>query len=405
MEKPNTHAEYVKLVHKKHGDRVRVAGRYAGMRVCIEHVCKVHGSWNTRPESILRGVSCGACGHDRQRFTHAEYVNIVHKKHGDRVRVVGQYVDMRTRIEHVCSEHGLWLVSPSSIVRGSRCRRCGSDRLRHTHAEYVKRVRERHGARVTVVGTYTGMHDSLEFSCKKHGSWVTKPYCVVNGTGCQRCYWKRHGKTSRKTHERYVSELAARNITPLSRYTKARNPIRHRCSQGHVWRANPCDVLSCGCPLCDNSQYRRRPVRVGRRTVMVQGSEGAAVGLLLAEGIQPDDLIFTKAEGKPTFQYQHEKRDRRYNPDIYQCSTRLVIEVKSTNTFGIYDSSLFALVCAKARAVLKAGYPYRLMIINRGRNVDLGSDWYTLTHTKVCALLKVKMHEQDLRYQKKLGKS
>jgi hypothetical protein len=268
-----------------------------------------------------------------------------------------------------------------------------------THEEHVRRVHAVHGNRLRVVDKYIGVTTKIRYECFKHGIFWNTPQNVVNGkAGCRRCYEETISGRCRKKHSVYILEATRVGVRVLDKYVTSHTPIRHRCAAGHTWITSPNQILSgYGCPLCDRSQYRRRPIRVGRRLVMVQGSEGTAVNILLGEGVDAKDLAFTSKEGRPTFRYWFGRRDRVYVPDLFRRSTHEVIEVKSPVTLGLYDKDLFRKVQAKAVAVVTSGYGYRLMVVHRGRNVDLGPDWYSTPLRDVVQTFKRKCHAQDLR--------
>lgn len=269
--------------------------------------------------------------------------------------------------------------------------------------EHVRRVIEIHGTRLRVVDHYVDAHTKIRYECPRHGRfWAAPKNVVTRRSGCRRCYEATVGPRCRKTHAVYTAEARAVGIRVIDRYVTALTPIRHRCAKGHTWSTSPNQLLSgYGCPLCDRSQFRRRPVRVGNREVMLQGSEGVAVALMLAAGVDPDDLAFTTAEGRPTFRYRFDGRVRVYVPDAFQLSVRQVIEVKSAVTLGLYDSTLFAQVKAKARAVVAAGLSYRLMVIHRKQNIDIGSSWFRWSWRTLNTRFRRKTHAQDRRSRRK----
>lgn len=279
----------------------------------------------------------------------------------------------------------------------------GMTRIR-THADHILAVYKVHGKAIQVVGTYVAAHRKIEYRCDKSGHvFLAKPANVVHRrSGCRLCYNKRIGPRCRKSNEVYKLEAEALGAKTLDRYMTALTPIRHQCSNGHVWSTSPNQLLSgYGCPLCDRSQYRRRPIRVGDRTVWVQGAEGKATDLILSEGTDPDDIAFSKSEGKPTFRYLFKGRTRRYVPDFFILSKHQVVEVKSTVTLGLYDPAIFAQVKAKARSVIAGGYGLRLMIVHRGQNIDLGLNWYRLSWRAMDCKLRRIAHAQDRRARRK----
>lgn len=313
--------------------------------------------------------------------THEEHVARVKARHGDRLTVVGRYTHSKTKVDYSCPIHGTFCAFPANVESGMRCRKCANDARRTTPESHARQVRKVHGNSLIVVDDYVGAHTKIRYECPKHGIFLAAPYNVIhNQSGCRRCYEETIGPRSRKPHATYAKQASLLGVRVVDRYITAITPIRHQCKKGHTWSTSPNQLLSgYGCPLCDCSQYRRRPMAVGKRTVMLQGSEGVAVAILLSEGVSPADLAFTKQEGRPTFRYRFDGRTRSYIPDIFWLSERVVIEVKGVVTLGLYDSKLFDLVKAKAKAAIADGYDYRLMVIRKKESIDLGPDWTHLS--------------------------
>lgn len=333
--------------------------------------------------------------------THGEHVRRVQAKHEGRVQVVGTYTHSKTKIEYRCPEHGVWSAVPSNVEAGRGCTPCRQEARRAEHDKrHREQVREVHGDRVEVVGRYERALVHLQYCCPDHGIWSAKPANVIHRkSGCPQCYYDTIGDRCRKAHDDYQRELVPLGIRALGSYEGAHVPLLHECAKGHKWESKPNQILSgYGCPRCDRSQYRRRPVQVGDRTVMLQGAEPTAVRLLLDEGVEPDDFVFSTRHGKPTFRYRFDDRTRTYVPDFLLVSANQIVEVKSITTLGFYDPDLYAKVRAKTRSVLRSDYDFRLFVVHRGRHLDIGRGWHRLSWPKLTERIKRRRHEQDHRY-------
>lgn len=127
---------------------------------------------------------------------------------------------------------------------------------RKTHEEYVVEVAKMH-PNIEVIGTYIDAKTHILHRCKIDDcEWYAKPNNILNGKGCPRC-----SKKERRTHERYVVEVA--NINPdievVGKYVNARTPILHRCKiDGYEWTAAPFSILQGhGCSMCTgNRKYK-----------------------------------------------------------------------------------------------------------------------------------------------------
>lgn len=336
--------------------------------------------------------------------SHEEHVRRVRAVHGNRFKVVGRYVHSHIKVKYRCPKHGHWMAYANNVEKGTGCRKCSDLARRISSKEHAKDVEAVHGDRIRLVDPYVTMHIKIRYRCPEHGVFSAKPLNIIhNQSGCRRCYNATVGPRSRKSHVTYKKEARAYGVEVLETYRGAHERILHRCSAGHTWESKPNWILSgYGCPLCDRSQYRRRRIQVGNREVLVQGSEGRAADILLnAEGVKPHDLAFSKQEGLPTFRYRFDGRWRVYVPDIYRPSLHQVIEVKSGPTLGYYDPGIYRKVRAKARAVLREGYSFRLMVIHRNQLLDLGKSWHRLSWEKLIERFRRKAHAQDRRLRRK----
>lgn len=408
-----THEEHVRRVKAKHGDKVAVVGRYINLRAKVKYRCCKHGTFLMLPRPVERGSGCSLCSRERatkkNTKTHEEHVRRVLRVHGDRLVVVGRYVHSFVKIEYRCVKHGPVFSTPSNVELGHGCSACGRDKTRLSHEGHVAKVLEVHGKTLRVVGQYVDSHTKIDYECPEHGIFSAQPNNVTsNESGCKKCYTDSlRGVTrvgyianpTRKTHAAYVTEAERFNVRPLEPYVTALTKILHECSKGHVWPTTPNQILSgYGCPLCDRSQYRRRCIQVGDRNVLVQGHEGAAVSILLGEGVRAGDLAFTLSEGRPTFRYKLNRRQHTYVPDVFVRSVNMVIEVKSHITLGLYDDAIFKRVCAKARSVVKAGYAFRLMLVHRKRDIKLDRDWFLKPQSAALRAFKEKTKEIHQTY-------
>ena len=102
----------------------------------------------------------------------------------------------------------------------------------------------------------------------------------------------------------------------------------------------------------------------------MQGYEGVAIRWAVRNGVDPHQLQVGKSQ-VDSFQYLLSGKTHRYFPDI--VAGKRVIEVKSMWTAGLYDkqsktSPSFAMLQAKANAVISTGRPYHLLILRDNRD-------------------------------------
>ncbi len=291
------------------------------------------------------------------------------------------FVDMRTKVPHRCvaCDHTFFRV-PSAFFRSTGsstgCPNCSSGRRVRTRASYNLEIK--HLSLECVA--FSGMDHKSKHRCLNCGdTFFRRPAAVLSGlTVCVAC------KAARIRCE-YFNLLKGLRIDCVG-FHGISKPCTHVCQVcGHEWQAQPRSIrdLGTGCSgSCAQDKriascYMSKTVRIGRRTVIVQGYEPSALEYLRARGCNMRKLAFTSLDGKPRIPYVFDGRERTYTPDFYHTGKRAVIEVKSLWTlFGksevVYDTNR-----AKAMATLQAGYRFSMLVFDsNGARIALPSNWY-----------------------------
>jgi len=99
------------------------------------------------------------------------------------------------------------------------------------------------------------------------------------------------------------------------------------------------------------------------RIVKLQGYENYAVDFLLLEFSEND--ITYENEDIPSIPYIENEKDRNHKPDLYIHGENLLIEVKSTFTFGLHEDN----VLLKQKFAKELGYDYHILIFDRKGNL------------------------------------
>lgn len=256
MEKKKTHEEYVNELFQKNPN-IEVIGKYISTHTKITHRCKIDEyEWNASPANILRGRGCPKCS-KRIKRTSVEYINEVFEVNPN-IEVLGTYINNATPILHRCKIHNIkWYCSPSSILNGHSCRKCGNHKLSITKSKtlekYVEDVKIKN-PNIEVIGDYINAHTPILHRCLIDGfEWENKPNNILSGNGCPKC----NGKI-KKSHKQYVDEVSKINpdIKVLETYINAKTPILHICTKHNItWSAIPNNILNgCGCELCSNEK-------------------------------------------------------------------------------------------------------------------------------------------------------
>ena len=96
---------------------------------------------------------------------------------------------------HRCKIHNIkWYCSPSSILNGHSCRKCGNHKLSITKSKtlekYVEDVKIKN-PNIEVIGDYINAHTPILHRCLIDGfEWENKPNNILSGNGCPKCNGK-----------------------------------------------------------------------------------------------------------------------------------------------------------------------------------------------------------------------
>lgn len=128
---------------------IKMTGMYVNKKTNTEFKCTVCDyKWETSPGHIHNSKSgCPQCnwGMTKAKMT---YVEAVKEKHGTDIKVIGEYIDASTKIEHYCCRcNETFKSTPNSVRRGSGCPNCrisrGEERIRrYLESKDVRFVRE-----------------------------------------------------------------------------------------------------------------------------------------------------------------------------------------------------------------------------------------------------------------------
>lgn len=257
-----THDQYVKEL-KMVNPHIEVLESYINGKTPIKHCCTIHNvTWKVAPDYILKSYGCELCSKeaivDANKLSEEEYCKRI-SEINPTIIPMEEYINMNTAILHCCTIHNkVWRTTPASILQGSGCPQCKSERISNsnslTHEEYCKRL-EVVNPNIIPLEKYIAIKEPILHKCLIHNNeWITTPASVLQGCGCKQCLSERISIKQSKTHEEYVSELEQinPNIEVLEKYTGADIKTLFKCKiDGFEWRTGAANVLSgTGCPKC-----------------------------------------------------------------------------------------------------------------------------------------------------------
>ena len=267
--KCKNHDDYIKELLINH-PTVEIIDKYIDSKTPVLHHCLLHDEyWNIAPSNVLHGHGCSKCRKEKVRNimvkSHKDYTKALFEKNQN-VKVVGKYIDCKTKIIHRCLIHDeYWDITPSNALKGCGCKKCLSERISQenalTNEEYIQILHKKNPTTIALE-EYVNMKTQIWHQCIIHNyKWKVTPGSVLQGCGCPECKKEKISALFLKIHEQYVEELKETNpdIIVLDNYIDTNTPILHKCLiDNNEWYVSPCNILSgTGCPQCNETKGER----------------------------------------------------------------------------------------------------------------------------------------------------
>lgn len=244
---------------------------------------------------------------------------------------------------------------------------------------------------------FKGQRERIKFVCKKHGEFYATLQAYLNGsTGCRGCKQstadidvdKRAAKFKRRAEKLHGMKYKYY----LEDFVNYQTKIRIECSTHGIFKQTPRNHLSTnetlnrrgvGCPNCGTQlavhkskekAFSSKDYKLGGKTIKVQGYEPQALDYIQTR-LKVTARDIKVGRKVPVIQYydNKQKRTRQYFPDFYIPAQNRIVEIKSTYTFELG----FRELCLKRKAVIKAGYVFSLLVMDKdGNRIRVPEDWY-----------------------------
>ncbi len=236
MPKKLTTHEFVQRARKVHGkkyDYSRVG--YEGASSKVQIVCLRHGLFLQTPYARAHGQGCPRCGYERtaqSKFnTREQFIRKAKQTHGNKYdysRV--QYRGSRSKIDIVCTKHGIFRQIAANHIQGQGCPSCNAervgDRRRLTTGDFIRRARRIHKNKFDYSKVkYAGCCRKVIIVCKKHGDFETTPSEHLKGFGgCPSCCANLRADRRRLTTSKFISKA----IKPFLSFVALRLQLRSK---------------------------------------------------------------------------------------------------------------------------------------------------------------------------------
>lgn len=161
---------------------------YRGCRIGIDITCKIHGSFIQCPNNHLSNKGCPKCSNTYVPTTEEfiENAKSIHGDKYDYSKTI--YKNTTTKVDIICPEHGKFSQLPENHIKLKQgCPKCKGG-ISIDNLEFIKRAINRHGnkydySRVNYINSKT----KVDIICSKHGLFKQAPSEHLYGKGCPIC--------------------------------------------------------------------------------------------------------------------------------------------------------------------------------------------------------------------------
>ena len=168
---------------------------------------------------------------------------------------------------------------------------------KYTSDEIIKKINQKHNNTIYVnKDELVDCQTNVEFTCNICGyKWKTKPYSVIAGHGCRRCYDKRNSE-NRITPLNVLNEKLKHsgcNAQIIGEYIDTKHKALAKCDKcGYEWRTNPNDMLrGHGCPKCNDEWAGRRKTKEQFIKEMNNLYNGEYIYIIDSDYVRTRDII------------------------------------------------------------------------------------------------------------------
>ena len=171
-----------------------------GVKKKVVITCPLHGDFSQTPYChIVRKQGCSKCQYEQQQrkltFTKEEFVYNANKVHNGKYNYdEAEYVNSYTKVKIKCNLHGCFTQMPLNHVNERKgCPKCKSIKLSLLNTlstkEFIDMSKSIHGSKYDYSNVnYTGMKNSVEIICPKHGTFSQKAgNHIYIKNGCPQC--------------------------------------------------------------------------------------------------------------------------------------------------------------------------------------------------------------------------
>jgi hypothetical protein len=158
---------------------------YKDNKTKVRIICKDHGIFLQTPNSHLRGDGCNRCVR-RDLSSVESYIKEANKIHKNKYDY-SLVKEVKGDIEIICPIHGKYIQNIQNHIYGSGCRKCGGCEP-YDQDSVIEKFKSVHRDRFDYsLVEFESINTKVDIICKNHGVFKQTPFMHYSGQGCPFC--------------------------------------------------------------------------------------------------------------------------------------------------------------------------------------------------------------------------
>ena len=243
---------------------------YNGDRNNVIIICKFHGEFEMRANSVMKAHECRKCV-DRHKYTTEEFIEISNEIHENKYNYDKcVYQNNCTNVIINCEEHGDFEQQPKvHISRIIGCPKCSRKNLAIKNSltveEYIRRANIIHdylyGYDKVV---YVNSRTPIIITCKLHCDFMQTPTTHLSGSECPECAYELRGIKRRMSLDEFIERGNEIHDCKYKydkvKYVNNHTKVKIKCPEHGYFHQTPSAHIHCcdECPKCTKHGYSKK---------------------------------------------------------------------------------------------------------------------------------------------------
>lgn len=169
-----------------------------------------------------------------------------------------QYINSRTKVKIICSNHGIFEQTPNSHLGGRGCKKCGiinKIRIGKSFDDFVKEANIKHFNFYIYPSDQTKLTSyKVQIICPNHGEFIQNSYDHLRGSGCPQCSNVKKLNIDSFINKAFLKHNNSYNYNNTV-YINYETKVKIECPiHGEFEQTPHTHLAGGGCPNCKNSK-------------------------------------------------------------------------------------------------------------------------------------------------------